>query len=171
MLRVGSIEDEDWSYFVVDMKTNTLSIQHDRKKILDDHLINWDKIPSRVLEDYAYTKDRPVKKSFETVCAAYGASSIKVKDPKGSGKLALSSTIMHRRSPDNGKWTWYQYQHQPKALKTLALETLMKSQHWTLEKSEEEMKEMGIPKEFARVIAEHKTWGTSPPVYYEFSVE
>ncbi|MCP3668387.1 MAG: hypothetical protein GY696_38860, partial [Gammaproteobacteria bacterium] len=137
-------EDEDCSYVVVDLKTDTLSIQHDKKKILDDHLINWDKIPSLVFAKYDEAKYHP--KCFETVSAAFGASSIKVKDPKGSGKLALSSTIMHQQSPDNGKWTWYQYQHQPKALKTLALESLMKSDHWTLEKSEEEMKEMGIPK-------------------------
>ncbi len=61
-----------------------------------------------------------------------------------------------------------QVQKQTKSLKTLALETLMKTSPGLFDRSKEDLKDIGFPHEVAQMIVEQKRWENAKVIHYLF---
>ncbi|MCP3663614.1 MAG: hypothetical protein GY696_14170 [Gammaproteobacteria bacterium] len=67
--------------------------------------------------------------------------------------------------PDDG-YILLQIQEQMKSLKTLALETLMKSSPGLFDRSEEDLKAIGFPYEVAQMIVEQRSWENVKAIHH-----
>ncbi len=62
-------------------------------------------------------------------------------------------------------YTILQIQEQPKSLKTLSLERLMKSSPGLIDRNEEDLKAVGLPHEVAQMIVEQRSWGDAEVIH------
>ncbi len=70
------------------------------------------------------------------------------------------------RSKVEPKW-WMQLQLQPKSLKILAFESMVRRYPEILKKSPAEMRIVGVPNEVVDIILEHKKWSLPPLISFD----
>ncbi len=137
-------------YHIFDSETECLHTTSNMDVILDTMISNWRTTTSKC------STFQDIERIHQGAVMTYNPE---------TKKQTIHQT-RYIRSISGYGYVILQVQEQAKSLKTLSLETLMKSSPGLFGRSEEHLKAIGLPDEIAQMILEQRSWGNEKVIHH-----